>query len=64
MTSQEPPAIPDPAERLEELIEGFQVTQAVYVAAKLTLLTLCAMDRSPPQNLPHPWAHMRPPCSD
>jgi hypothetical protein len=41
MTSQEPQAVsdpvPDPAERLEELMEGFQVTQALYVAAKLNL---------------------------
>ena len=37
MTSQEPLAVPDPAERLEELMEGFQVTQALSVAAKLNL---------------------------
>lgn len=37
MTSQEPPAIPDPAERLEELLGGYQDTQALYVAAKLNL---------------------------
>jgi hypothetical protein len=41
MTTQEPQAVavpvPDPSERLEELMEGFQVTQALYVAAKLNL---------------------------
>lgn len=37
MTSQESQIVPDPAERLEELLEGFQVTQALYVAAKLNL---------------------------
>jgi hypothetical protein len=37
MTSQEPQTIPDPAERLEELLGGYQDTQALYVAAKLNL---------------------------
>jgi hypothetical protein len=37
MTSQEPQTVPDPAERLEELLEGFQVTQALSVAARLNL---------------------------
>jgi hypothetical protein len=33
MTAQNPQAVPNPAERLEELLEGFQVTQALSVAA-------------------------------
>jgi hypothetical protein len=43
MTSHEPQAVPgpdplpDPAERLEELLGGYQDTQALYVAAKLNL---------------------------
>jgi hypothetical protein len=37
MMSKEPSAVTTPAERLDDLLGGFQATQALHVAAKLSV---------------------------